>query len=32
MKEYKFNEDMVNEVINNFKNLREDLIKEGVCF
>jgi hypothetical protein len=32
MREYKFNEHMVKEIINNFKNLREDLVKEGVCF
>ena len=32
MKEYKFSEDLCSEVLNNFNNLIEDLIEEGVEF
>ena len=32
MKEYKFSDDLCKEVINNWDNLRKDLIAEGVEF
>ena len=32
MKEYKFSDDLCNEVINNWNNLRKDLEAEGVLF
>ena len=32
MKEYKFSNDLCNEVINNWNNLRKDLKAEGVEF
>ena len=32
MKQYKFSDDLCNEVINNWNNLRKDLEAEGVLF
>ena len=32
MKKYKFNDELVNEVGKNFKNLKKDLEKEGIEF